>query len=816
MSGKLFLRVCFLFCLPLMAGENQFRYLYSWILPPTHIVKDRKACASIILSEKPTKSAQFAAAELQYHFRLISGAEVPIINKVPERGTRIFVGDSAKYKSAEFKRQEYLVKVDSNDIFLVGRDEVDYRKVNYKTGAGMPNYWKERGSVYAVYDFLEVLGVRWYLPTELGIAFRPSKDISVKNMQIRRTPSYKTRQLLTIRIPADLCGDTVKNDNKPVPMLAWQEQVKWYLRRGAGGIRRDGVHTFYNYYKRFWPAHKEYFAQGRTPSRDTQLCYTNPRLIKQVVQDARDFFDGKMKNRVSKYLSNLEPDCTMDAFPMGAMDNTSWCKCPRCRKLILDKPTQGYRFSNNQTSEYWFTFVAAVATELKKSHPDKFIISQAYSSSTYPPDNVKLPDNVIVIPYTNILNVFSKAEMDYIQKLYRAWDEKYPNVKKQVAFWYCFPTFTAKMQNIRLFPHFAAHHVKTYFKWFKKFGADGMGWEPSYVYAGTRGGASPMMDMVGGYLNWKLAWNDSLDADKLYDEFFEKFFGPAAKPMRNFYTFAENVYSDPKNYPANYQAQNQDIAWNHLGSTENMKKLGEYVERAKKLAVTDPFKARVKLFDSTLWGYMKKGKEESDKMTKLRAPSMQESTVKYLKNSPNGDPEEVPWNVIPSLKVYGGLRAEPMPADRDIQVRVAHDGKWLYFKYTENKAVFDNMVTNRFVWVNDEWESFFAKQRGVPYNQFAVDFAEQQIGVYNDGIQISSWTFPGIIKHVKKDGEWSVYLAVKMTDIVPGGIKPGEDMYYNVIRSICKPKRIACVWVPTFGKFVQPDRLGKLILEPVK
>lgn len=59
------------------------------------LTKDGQPQAVIVLSDKPTSSAQLAAFELQHHLRKISGAAVPIIKEPKDvEGTTIYVGDS--------------------------------------------------------------------------------------------------------------------------------------------------------------------------------------------------------------------------------------------------------------------------------------------------------------------------------------------------------------------------------------------------------------------------------------------------------------------------------------------------------------------------------------------------------------------------------------------------------------------------------------------------------------------------------------------------------------------------------------------------
>ena len=56
------------------------------IVSAVELVKDGKPAASIILAEKPTRSAQMAAVELQYHIKLMTGATLEILKgKLPAK-----------------------------------------------------------------------------------------------------------------------------------------------------------------------------------------------------------------------------------------------------------------------------------------------------------------------------------------------------------------------------------------------------------------------------------------------------------------------------------------------------------------------------------------------------------------------------------------------------------------------------------------------------------------------------------------------------------------------------------------------------------
>ena len=123
-------------------------------------------------------------------------------------------------------------------------------------------------------------------------------------------------------------------------------------------------------------------------------------------------------------------------------------------------------------------------------------------------------------------------------------------------------------------------------------------------------------------------------------------------------------------------------------------------------------------------------------------------------------------------------------------------------------------MVNQPLWQNDEWESYFAKQQAKPDQMFGTDSLGAVEGEKNLETLKGPWNNPGKIVHVKQKDEWNVLMALKLSEIVPDGIKPGEILYYNVIRAV-NNKALGC-WIPTFAGFHAPDRFGELYLMPEK
>lgn len=784
----------------------------------TAIVKDKISNAGIIIDSTATKSAQFASMELQYHLEKITGTKIPIINDPSKvKGPRIFVGESAftrerGYRNSDFKNQEYLVSVKGDTVILIGRDKEDFEKLDYKDYKTFPNIWDECATCYAVYDFLERLGVRWYLPTDIGITFTPSSSLFVSDMEIRRSPYMKFRRILGgEQIPDNFAGDTVKSVK--VGRISDRETVLWRMRQRLGGNYIYLNHSFYAYYERFWPKRPELFASGYNEKQPPQLCYGNPETVKQVTMDAKDYFDGR-KDRV-ELCGNIpysDRGIKTDVFSLVPMDNRLWCKCPLCQSLVKLKAERGAgQFSNDQASEYIFSFVNKAARDIRQQYPDKYVGTVAYAAYCYPPKT--LESNVIVEMCLHSRMVYAPDIMKNDKDILNAWKNAFPENFKLIWMYWCFPTEGALRQKWRCFPPFFAHHVKKYMDEFVEAGVRGIQYQPSFSYYNDKSTYTRsylLFDQLEGYVNWKLADNPDLDADMLIDEFFSRYYGPAAEPMRQFYLLVEETFCNPANYPPGTKHQTSEIAWQNLGTEARMKTLGTFMDSAEREAFNEPFKTRVQIFKKGIWEYMKKGREGFLKQSELMIPSMQHTTAVNLQNQDPGNPLTVPWNKAGYVKLqYGDMQAgKPV---RNLDFRICHDGKYLYLMYEEDNIDKDSLYVDGILWKSDEWEAFFAKQRGEPYRQVGVDSSGKYVSLNYSGTVRDNWDFKGRISSRHEGRSWKIYMAVPLDDVVEGGIVPGETLYCNLIRS----GREGCLgcWIPTFAGYHAPGRFGEIYLE---
>ena len=252
------------------------------------LVRDGAPAATIVVAYQPTRAAQLAAAELQYHVRKITGATLPIVDdKQAVAGNRVLVGESQAtmslgLKNDDFTPQEYLIRFRPNILILMGRDKPDRGKLDYADVRMFPTLSDEQGTCYAVYDFLERHAqVRWYLPTELGLCCPAAKTLQVSGGEVRRSPAMKYRAIGDdyCRFPEDLCGDTV-NGLKPPSSLPLREQFLFAMRHRLGGVLPYAAnHSLYGYYDRFWKGRRR---QTRPRVRTIPSRVLCPRLSGQA------------------------------------------------------------------------------------------------------------------------------------------------------------------------------------------------------------------------------------------------------------------------------------------------------------------------------------------------------------------------------------------------------------------------------------------------------------------------------------------------------------------------------------------------------
>ncbi len=266
----------------------------------TWLVENGEPRAEIVTAKEPTRSARLGATELQSYLEKISGARLEIVSEPTKQGLlSIFVGESEAARAAGVNveglmRDAFRIVSGPNWLALVGND-LDFqprepwarhhndwaknRQSIWEELAGHPwkcpigtrlyrNYNKQldiwtfdhRGSLNAVYAFLRDLGVRWYMPGDLGEILPETASIALPEVDRTVQPEYEVRSISRPLLSSNELKDSL-----------------WYLRIGANrqyGILHHGQRNLTEHPKQR-AAHPEYYAQLANGQRDTQSKRAN-------------------------------------------------------------------------------------------------------------------------------------------------------------------------------------------------------------------------------------------------------------------------------------------------------------------------------------------------------------------------------------------------------------------------------------------------------------------------------------------------------------------------------------------------------------
>jgi hypothetical protein len=508
------------------------------------IIDDGRPQAEIVIDPQPPRAVTLAAGELQTYVEKITGARLEIVTAPTGRmPVTIYVGQSDHARSlgvtADGLERDAFRMVSGPDwLALVGRDQ-DFAPVEpwarnhndwlrnkqpqWETLAGHPwlnpiaagiyrDYNKQldiwnydhRGSLNAVYAFLRQLGVRWYMPGELGEILPETRQIAVPQIDRTVRPAFEVRSL-----------------SRPLISSSSIDDALWYLRMGANeqyGILHHGQRHLTEHPQQR-AAHPEYYVQMPNGRRDTDsetanACLSSEGFFAETVAFARLMFDHY----------------DLPVISVMPHDGFTHCQCDRCRpQATLDREHAGI------SSDYVWSFVVRVANELAKTHPDKRVFCGAYSTYRLPPLSIdKLPDNVLV----QITNGRPIRELDddthrAAALLRRQWQAKTNN---PLSLTLNYTPFTNRGEyRPQYWPHVIARGIRD---------VNGHVWREDVWLSTDKGGLHhPGMSHLNPYVIARLWWAPERDVDGLLDEYYRLFYGPAAAQMQAFIEFCEEHYA---------------------------------------------------------------------------------------------------------------------------------------------------------------------------------------------------------------------------------------------------------------------------------
>jgi len=359
--------------------------------------------------------------------------------------------------------------------------------------------WRDLGTLYGVYAFLENAGVRFYAP---DCEVVPQKsELRIDKCEIHKKPFYEFRRYdnSNLKLGQSPIHDTADPHAIGEPVAGWVHTMDYLVP-----------------YERYHAEHPEYFALQKDGQRShMQLCLSNA--------DVRRIAAERLL-----YLMERENDRMF--FIVSQNDNEAWCQCAQCRAYDpAPSADMNKNVGNRQMADRNLNFVNELARAAAKKYPDKRILTLAYVDTQRPPLREVPEANVRVMycpywPQTKCQSHGLDCERNRESfENFKGWLAKCP----QNMYVFDYPSGCRRPYE----PFGSFYGMKWKLDYYAAHGIGGI------VFCGRPTNFGVMFDFVFS----RLLWDPQADFEGLLDEFLKAYYGPAAAPLRRYFNYLHEV-----------------------------------------------------------------------------------------------------------------------------------------------------------------------------------------------------------------------------------------------------------------------------------
>ncbi|NQU09636.1 DUF4838 domain-containing protein [bacterium] len=470
------------------------------------LVKDGRAAAAIYVSasvmvtnnpglpwmknperdlETKRQRLRDSVTDLAHYLGKMSGATIEILTNAPAAGDKrvpILIGDLAVKTFGATKKHT--------------RMKQGYRLTVGKKGVGLSGESDESTS-FAIYELLERLGCRWYLPSEMGEVIPQRKTIALPVMDVSSAPGTEGR-------------------------VVWYADDAFKRRTRQGGDPFNGGHTLeinQNYVSNDdLKAHPDWVGTKHGKPLPNRFCWANAGLRDAVAAGV---------------IARLEKDYT-PSISIGPEDGIDFCNCAKCR--ALDAGDLDPSMACVSITDRYMHFANAIAAKVCAKYPDEILAFLAYVQYTRPPVREKLHRNLapVIAPITycrahTMLDTNCPSRQS-IRPIIEGWGKAAKNVS-----YYNYMFHLAEVSVP--YPMIAQMSAELPII----YGNGITVWSPETM---------PSFDsnLPGMVLGIRTSWDPKLKPAAILDEFFEGFYGAAAKPMRQYWQVFDDAWTKVKEH----------------------------------------------------------------------------------------------------------------------------------------------------------------------------------------------------------------------------------------------------------------------------
>ncbi len=507
--------------------------------------RGQAADCSIVVPSKATPSQRYAAEELAKYIEKCVGVRLPIGETAKDAAKRICISGDDTLGNDGFR-----LCVKGDDLHVLGGP---------------------RGVLYGVYEILErFCGIRWFSSWHEIVPQREALDVPA-DLDVTERPAFAVRE--------PLWYDVTKHPEFAARMRASNSGEGEHGELGPNRHRFSetlkNCHTFNVLIppEKYFDAHPEYFSffNGARQKNRSQLCLTNPDVLRLVVEKVKDAI---RREPGAKYFGVSQNDYW-----------SGWCECEKCKAIDDEEESHAGTM---------IRFVNAVAAEVEREFPDKVIETLAYQYTRKPPKKTRARHNVMPC-LCSIECDFTRPLPESRREANRKFVEDLRGWAAQTKMLYVWDYTTNYSHYPHAFPNVYA--LQGNLRFFRENGVT------SVFEQGDYQGHHAFFAELKTWLLLKWMWNPDLPMKPLLDEFFAGYYGKAAPFVRQYFEEVHRLQLSP----------GKDGSDRHLGIFEHIGASpvdGDFIARADQL--WDQAEAAVK-DEPAVYGYnVRMGRFSSD------------------------------------------------------------------------------------------------------------------------------------------------------------------------------------------------------------
>ena len=472
-------------------------FLALSLLTPTAFAKDitlvKKGKAQVAIyspleAEAPKDEAKknpgrarlrASISDLSHYLGEMSGAKLPVMNGEPParaKATPILIGDLGAKRfgppavTSPYK-QAFRLVVSKKAIACIGESD--------------------EATSYAIYEILDRLGCRWFMPSDMGEVVPHLETVSLPEMDLSDKPF------------------TVKRD-------IWYCDTDFRRRNRLGGIYFFAAHGLEGWItEEQRKEHPEWNAviRGKRVT-SGRICWGNPEVSKAVADN------------IIKRLGERYQTC----ITVSPGDGMTFCQCEKCKALDADDWDPSMACVS--LTDRYIHFCNQIAEHTSKKYPELLLGMLAYVQYTRPPVREKVHPNVVPqlapITYCRAHSMVhpSCPSCNSLKPIVEGWGKA---VKMLSMYQYgynlaevtCpFPMITKWSEDL---PVLFKSNVRL--------------WTPETMpnFEST---------LPGMYLGVRMSWYTQAEPESILTEFFSGFYGAAAGPMERYWRTIDKAWAE--------------------------------------------------------------------------------------------------------------------------------------------------------------------------------------------------------------------------------------------------------------------------------